>query len=178
MTTIFLIGYMASGKTTFGHALAAATGLKFIDLDQYIENFHNLTIGEIFAKYGEEEFRKIEHESLKRLAKEKEVIIACGGGTPCFFDNMDIMNRKGLTVWLRASEERLCERLIAENDSRPLVAGKSPDEIKRIISEQLDKRTPFYKRAHIHFSGENLESRQMIHDTVATFLTLFRSQIK
>ena len=102
MNRIIILGYMGAGKTTIGKALSKATGMPFYDLDWYIENRMRKTIPQIFEERGEEGFRKIEHEMLHEVAEFENVIFSCGGGTPCFFDNMDYMNRQGKTVYLKA----------------------------------------------------------------------------
>lgn len=122
---LFILGYMACGKTTFGRALARATGREFIDLDFYIEQRFHKSIPEIFAERGENEFRRMESAMLREVGEFENVIIACGGGTPCFNDNMDYMLGQGTTLFLEASEEKIVSRLIENSSRRPLMAGKS-----------------------------------------------------
>ena len=107
MIRIIIVGYMGSGKTTVGKALAQDLNLTFYDLDWYIESRMHKTVPQIFAEKGEEGFRKIEHNMLHEVAEFEDVIISCGGGTPCFFDNMDYMNGQGDTVYLKATPEVL-----------------------------------------------------------------------
>ncbi len=168
---MFLIGYMASGKTTFGRALARKLGVEFIDLDFYIEQRFRKSIPEIFAAEGEEAFRRMESSMLHEVGEFDDVIIACGGGTPCFFDNMDYMLSRGKVVLLEATPERLLERLLLKPSKRPLVKDKTPDEIRAVIEAGLAAREPYYSRAHIRFSGEQLEDRRQIDTTVTRFLT-------
>lgn len=170
MTPIFIIGYMGCGKTTFGKALAAATGLRFIDLDHYIVDKYKATVPEIFAQYGEEGFRKIEREMLMEVAGLEDTIISCGGGTPCFFDNIDIMNAHGTTLWLQASHDCLFSRLIRKRERRPLLAGKTDDQIREIISTQLEARSPFYSKAKHTWKGDSLEDSRQINENIADFL--------
>lgn len=170
MTPIFIIGYMGCGKTTFGKALAAATGLKFIDLDHYIVDKYEATVPEIFAKYGEEGFRKIEREMLMEVAGLEDTIISCGGGTPCFFDNIDIMNARGTTLWLQASHECLFSRLIRKREKRPLLAGKTDEQIREIISTQLAARSLSYSKAKHIWKGDSLEDSRQINENIADFL--------
>lgn len=99
MKRIFLMGYMGSGKTTLGRAFARAEGLEFIDLDWYIEERLHKSISELFAERGEEGFRNLERKMLHEAGEFEDVVIACGGGTPCFFDNMEYMNRQGTTIF-------------------------------------------------------------------------------
>lgn len=171
MKPLFIIGYMGCGKTTFGKALSASTGITFIDLDFYIEQRYHATVREIFDKYGEEGFRKIEKEMLHEVADFEDTIISCGGGTPCFFDNIDFMNSHGTTLWLQASHDSLFSRLIRKREKRPLLAGRTDDEIRVIISAQLAKREPFYSKAQLIWKGDSLEDRRQINDNIAEFLS-------
>lgn len=173
MSPIFIIGYMACGKTTFGRALARATGREFIDLDFYIEQRFRRTVSRIFAEDGEDKFRRMETAMLREAGEFENVIVACGGGTPCFADNMDYMLSRGTTVFLEASVGRIVERLCANNSRRPLMAGKSREEIEETVRRGLSARMPQYARAHIRYNGDNLEDRRQISDSVATFLKQF-----
>lgn len=168
---IFIIGYMACGKTTFGRALSRATGRELIDLDFYIEQRFRSSINEIFAEKGETEFRRMESEMLREAGEFENVIISCGGGTPCFCGNMDYMLGRGDVIWLRTSASRITERLVANNSRRPLMRGKSEEEICRTVEEGLASRHIYYSRANICHSGENLEDRRQIAEAVAGFIT-------
>lgn len=167
---IFIIGYMACGKTTFGRALAKTLGKQFIDLDFFIEQRFRKSISEIFNTRGEDAFRKIEANMLRETAEMLDVVIACGGGTPCFFDNIDFMNSKGTTVFLTASPERILARLMANSARRPLMAGKSEQEIRARIDADMKLRLPFYSKAKITHIGENLESKAQIARAVEDFV--------
>ena len=162
MKRIFLIGYMGAGKTTLGRPLSRAMNLEFIDLDNFIEARYHKTVKDIFAEVGEEGFRKIEHRSLEEVADYENVVIALGGGTPCFMDNMDIVNRAGVSVYLKPTEEVLLRRLIQGKNKRPLLANKSDEEILNFICEQLAWREPYYLRANIVFESSHLENRKDI----------------
>ena len=107
MTRIIFIGYMGSGKTTVGKALSKELGLPFYDLDWYIESRMHKTVKQLFDSVGEEGFREIERNMLHEVAEFEDVIISCGGGTPCFFDNIDYINQQGDTIYLKASPEVL-----------------------------------------------------------------------
>lgn len=159
MKRIFLIGYMGAGKTTLGRPLSKVMNLEFIDLDNFIEARYHKTVKDIFAEVGEAGFRQIEHRSLEEVADYENVVIALGGGTPCFLDNMDIVNRAGISVYLKPTEEVLLRRLIQGKNKRPLLASKSDDEILQFIREQLEWREPYYLRANIVFESSHLENR-------------------
>lgn len=174
MNPIFLIGYMGCGKTTLGRALGSAMNLEFIDLDFYITQRFRKSVNEIFAEKGEAEFRRIEREMLREVGEFSDVIVACGGGTPCHFDNMDYMNSRGLTLWLQASRERLIERLVLGAHKRPLIAGKSREEIGAHLDKTLAARTPDYSKAKMTVDSSRLETRSQISETVAELLPLFQ----
>lgn len=165
--TVFLIGYMASGKTTLGRALARATGFDFIDLDFYITQRFRKSIPEIFAERGEEGFRKIESNLLREAGEFENTIVSCGGGTPCFADNMEYMNSRGKTLLLEASIERIVKRLLAAKSRRPIMEGKSAEELPEFIDSHLRGRMPFYSMAQFRIDSTNLESADSIGQTVA-----------
>ena len=133
MRRIILIGYMGSGKTTVGRALAKALGLQFYDLDWYIESRRRKTVAQIFAERGEEGFREIERNMLHEVAEFENIVLSCGGGTPCFFDNIDYLNQQGDVIWLKASPEVLYKHLLMGKTERPLLKGKSSEELVSFI---------------------------------------------
>ena len=129
MKPLFLVGYMAAGKTTLGRRAAQLLNVEFIDLDAYIESRYRKRISDLFAERGEEGFRDIERRMLHEVAEFDNVLVATGGGTPCFFDNMEYMRHRGVTIYLAASVQTLCRRLSHAKVKRPLVAGKTPEEL-------------------------------------------------
>lgn len=155
MIRIILIGYMGAGKTTVGKELAKALGLTFYDLDWYISTRMRKTVKELFDERGEEGFRKIEHNMLHEVAEFENVIISCGGGTPCFFDNMEYMNQQAETIYLKALPEVLYEHLRIGKGVRPLLLGKSPEEVQAFVREQLEEREKYYSKAR-HIIDVNL----------------------
>ena len=151
MKSIIIIGYMGAGKTTIGKALAKKLGVMFYDLDWYIESRMHKTVKEIFDESGEEGFRQIEHNMLHEVAEFENVVVSCGGGTPCFFDNMDYMNQLGETLYLKATPEVLYAHLKMGKGVRPLLLNKTPEEVQVFIREQLKQREAFYNKAkHIY----------------------------
>ena len=166
MRRIIIIGYMGAGKTTVGKALARATGLQFYDLDWYIEERMRKTVPQIFAERGEDGFRRIERTMLHEAAEFEDVIISCGGGTPCFFDNMDYMNAQGQTVFLDVDVETLFRRLRVATQQRPILRGKSEEELRAFIGQALADRAPYYAQARYRFDGSQLESREQIAESV------------
>ncbi|MBR2638617.1 MAG: shikimate kinase [Bacteroidaceae bacterium] len=173
MTRIFLVGYMGAGKTTLGRALARELNLGFIDLDCYIEERYHKSISQIFAEKGEEEFRLLEQRLLHEVAEFEDVIISTGGGTPCFFDNIDYMNRQGTTVYLQVPIERLFIRLSIARSKRPLIKDKKDEELRLFIEQQLAKRQAYYSRAGHSFVADRLEDRMQVADSVAAFRKQF-----
>lgn len=169
MMRIFLVGFMGSGKTTLGRALARDLHLEFIDLDNYIESRFRKTISELFAERGESGFRQIEYNMLHEVAEFEDVVIATGGGTPCHFDNMDYMNSHGTTVHLEASPEVLFIRLTISHTQRPMLAGKSGDELRKYIATMLMTRAPYYTQARYSFCADELEDRTQVARSVARF---------
>ncbi len=157
---IFLIGFMGCGKSYLGKVLAEKLGFLFVDLDSIIENTVTLErdddksvkggrIGEIFEKFGETHFRKIESERLRGLQKWDDVVIATGGGAACFNDSMAWMNENGMTVYLKTNPYLLLERLLSQTEARPLLRGKSRNELLDFITTKVSEREKFYLQAHI-----------------------------
>jgi shikimate kinase len=162
MRRIILIGYMGSGKTTVGKALSKETGMMFYDLDWYIESRMHKTVAQIFAERGEEGFRKIEYNMLHEVAEFEDVIISCGGGTPCFFDNIDYLNGQGDVCYLKATPEVLYKHLLMGKVERPLIKGKSPEELIKFITEQVGKREEFYTKARYTLDVSLMDSFEKI----------------
>jgi shikimate kinase len=172
MRRIILIGYMGSGKTTVGKALSKETGMMFYDLDWYIESRMRKTVSQIFAERGEEGFRQIEYNMLHEVAEFEDVIISCGGGTPCFFDNMDYLNQQGDVVYLKATPETLYKHLMMAKVERPLLKDKSPEELIAYITEHLKERSPFYEKARYSLDVNVLDNYDKIAISVERIKTL------
>lgn len=173
MRPIFLVGYMGCGKSTLGRAVSRASGMRFIDLDNYIEGRYHRTVKEIFAEKGEDGFRDVERRMLHEVADFEDVIVACGGGTPCFFDNMEYMNEHGTSVFLDTPIEKLHSRLMKGRYKRPLIAEKNDEELRQFIIEALAKRMEYYSKAQVIFPSDLLETTSEIAQTVKLFLEKF-----
>ncbi len=163
---VFLMGFMGAGKTTFGNALAKELKVPFYDLDWFIERRYKKSVSELFAESGEQAFREIEKDMLHEVGEMDNVVIACGGSTPLFFDNMDYMLRKGQTLYLKVSNVILFKRLKEAKDTRPLIANKSDEELKEFILSEVERREKGYLRAEFIFSGDRLESETEIDETI------------
>lgn len=166
MKRIVLIGYMGAGKTTVGKALAKSLGLPFYDLDWYIESRMRKRVADIFAERGEEGFRIIERNMLHEVAEFEDVVISCGGGTPCFFDNMEYLNQQADVFYLRGSVDTLIAHLKMGKGVRPLLMGKSDEELQAYITEQLAKREEFYMKAKHIIDINTLDSFDKINNIV------------
>ena len=175
MQRIILIGYMGAGKTTVGKELAKELGLMFYDLDWYITSRMRRTVAQIFEENGEEGFRKVERAMLHEVAEFEDVVLSCGGGTPCFFDNMDYMNERGETVYLKASPEVLYTHLSMGKSVRPLLLNKTPEEVKVFVKEQLAEREHFYSKAKHTLNVDVLDTSDKIHISVGKIKDLLHN---
>lgn len=153
---------MGCGKSTMGRALAASLNLTFIDLDTFLEERYFRTIPQIFAEEGEDSFRKKERKVLEEVSAFDNVIVATGGGAPCFFDNMELMNNSGFCIFLDVEIESLVKRLIHAKTERPLIKGKSKEELLLFIEGLMQKRRPFYEKARYILKGKEILPEQVI----------------
>ena len=168
---LFLVGFMGCGKSHLGKILAQNLGFLFVDLDSIIENTEGGTVPEIFEKYGETHFRKIESDRLRGLQKWDEVVIATGGGAACFNDNMAWMNENGITVYLKTNPYLLLERLTPEVEKRPLLRGKSSRELLDFINSKVAERDKFYTQASI-IVEQTEDGEEIIFDILEKILVL------
>lgn len=169
---IFIVGLPGSGKSTFGRALARRLGRGFVDLDLYIENRFRASVGEIFSNRGEDAFRRMEGSMLREVGEFEGVVVACGGGTPCYGDNMGWMLLRGSVIWIDATDVRLVDRL-QRSDRRPMFLGMSRGEIEEKVKLLREKRSGVYECATIKFSGEELENRREIAGSVERFMEAY-----
>jgi shikimate kinase len=155
MKNVVLVGMMSSGKTTLGKKLARLLGYQFVDLDKLIEKDQNMDIASIFSTKGEPYFREVESRILKETAARTNIVLASGGGTPCFFDNMEVINQMGTSIFLNVPAADLARRI--ENhgkDDRPILSGAT--SLKDTLEQKIKERLPFYQQAHLSLSG-NIE---------------------
>lgn len=154
---IFLVGYMGCGKSRWGKIIAEHYQYRFVDLDTLIEERENASISKLFEMHGESGFRSCESSALHSVADEENIVISTGGGAPCFHDNMNEMNRLGLTLYIEATPELLRERITNSKTERPLVKSLSHDELLKYIGKHLKSRLPFYHLAKCKLTSGNLE---------------------
>lgn len=163
---IIIVGFMGCGKTTVGHALSKGMGWMYYDLDWYIETRRHKSIAQLFAEEGEECFRKIEHNMLHEVAEFEQVVISCGGGTPCFYDNMSYMNQQGLTIYLKATADVLYEHLKTARVERPLWHGTDEKQRYKTLKRMLAEREPYYMQAQHVFDIDNCDNHQDINTII------------
>jgi shikimate kinase len=148
---------MGCGKSYVGRNLAPLLGFDYIDIDKYIEEKEGLTIKEIFEQKGEDYFRQAEKDFIHQLDTGQNLVISTGGGAPCFFDNMEVMNEKGLTIYLNRNKEKVIWRLLKGQYKRPLIAHLNPEELEKFYDERLESRKPFYEKAKLYVGDADVE---------------------
>jgi shikimate kinase len=160
---IFLIGFMGSGKTHWGKLLSAKLQLPFRDLDTLIVEKEQKSIADVFSEKGEEYFRYQEKQTLEELINEEEsFVLSCGGGTPCFFNNIELMLKSGKVLWLNTSIDVLKDRLLKERMSRPLIRDISEEELRRYIVRKLTERKLYYEQADAMVNEESITLEELI----------------
>ena len=161
---IYLTGFMGSGKTSVGKKIANQLGYNFVDLDDFIEERHKISIPGIFEKFDETAFRILENKTLIQTFKFEKTVISTGGGTPCFHDNMKLMNQNGVTAYIKMHPKSLYHRLINSKKKRPLIMGKTEPELMAYIDQELTYREPYYHKANIILKGESLNLTSFYDD--------------
>lgn len=166
---IYLVGYMGCGKSTIGRKVADLLEISFVDLDKYVEERYFKSVSTIFAEEGETGFREKERSSLFEVSQFEDIVVGTGGGAPCFFDNMEVMNNNGITVYIAPDTDVLATRILKSKTERPLIVGKSRDELILFINDALLKRAPFYEKSKIIIRGENNLDPQHVIDMINQF---------
>jgi shikimate kinase len=160
---------MGSGKSSLGKELAHKLGLAFADLDGLIEEKEGKKISEIFETDGEKRFREIEHDCLISTLQLNNVIISTGGGTPCFFDNMEMINAKGISIYIKYNSGILVSRLDANKDKRPLIKHcKNREELELFVKDLLEKREKYYLQSKLILEGKDINSKKIIEAMAGT----------
>ena len=154
---IYLVGYMGAGKTTTARRLAHQLGWEVADTDALFEEKYKISVNDFFNKYDEPLYRKLESAVLKETENLENVVVATGGGTACYFDNMEWMNSHGLTVFMRISPQAAVDRVIHSRHKRPLAIGKTEEELTEFVAQHYTSRMPFYEQARITVKAEDLD---------------------
>ncbi len=165
---IILLGYMGCGKSTIAKKLAHRLNLEMIDLDYYISDKENLSVLEIFKNKGEIYFRKIENETLKEVVTTKNnYVLALGGGTPCYANNMEIIKEKVTSYYLKASIQTLNDRLLLEKSDRPLINSLKEDQLVEFIAKHLFERAPYYEQASHTIQIDSKDIDEIVAEIIA-----------
>ncbi len=160
---IFLVGFMGSGKTHWGHLLSEKLGMRFFDLDEQVAEHAGKSIPEIFATEGEEQFRMMEKDTLHIIAEShQQFIMACGGGSPCYFNNIDYMNQVGTTVWINSPLDTLFDRLVKEKEKRPLLKELSDEQLRLFIHKKYSDRKIYYEQADVKVDEDPVQLDNLI----------------
>ncbi len=160
---IFLIGFMGSGKTHWGRLLSEKLGIRFFDLDEQVTEHAGKTIPEIFSAEGEEQFRLLEKDVLHIITESHDnFVMACGGGSPCYFNNIEYMNTAGTTVWINTPQDTLHKRLVVEKDKRPLIKDLTDEQLRNFIQKKFSDRRIYYEQADIAIDEEPVQLEKLI----------------
>lgn len=159
---IYLIGFMGSGKSTFGKKLAKELDLPFIDLDKEVEIKAKCSITDIFKYLGEDTFRKMESDTLHELSDRDEFVMATGGGTPCYFNNIDFINKKGKSIYIELDVQSIYNRLSQAKNIRPTIKDKKEEELMQFIKDKLKEREPIYKQAAVTINGLSVNLKEVV----------------
>ncbi len=160
---IFLIGFMGAGKTHWGRELSRKLNLPFFDLDEQVVSREDKSISDIFAEKGEEYFRLLEKETLHIITESHDsFIMACGGGSPCYFNNLDYMNQAGTTVWINTPIDVLFQRLLKEKNERPLIRSLTDDQLRGFIIKKFADRKIYYEQADVIVDDEPVHLDSLI----------------
>jgi len=163
---IFLIGFMGCGKTHWGKQMSQKLQMPFFDLDSLIEEREGKTVTEIFAEMGEEYFRMLEKDVLYMITESHPTfVMACGGGAPCFFNNIDYMKSRGTTVWINCSTDCLYSRLVKEKEKRPLIKNIPDNELRSYIIKKYSDRKIFYQQANVILAEDDVNLEALIEKT-------------
>ncbi|MCR4966118.1 MAG: shikimate kinase [Bacteroidales bacterium] len=153
---IVLVGFSGAGKSTLGKQTAPLLGLRFVDLDNYIEQKLQYKVPQLFSQFGELVFRKSEYEALEELLENDGQLIAVGGGAPCYGQAMQLILKRSFSVYIKMPEDELVQRLASSKKPRPLTKDLSPEELKQYVHERLEKRAPFYEQADMTIAGDGI----------------------
>ena len=164
---------MGSGKTHWGRLLSEKLGIRFFDLDEQVTEHAGKTIPEIFAAEGEEQFRLLEKDVLHIITESHDnFVMACGGGSPCYFNNIEYMNTAGTTVWINTPQDTLHKRLVVEKDKRPLIKDLTDEQLRNFIQKKFSDRRIYYEQADIAIDEEPVQLEKLIEKIFHVFLLI------
>ncbi len=161
MERIYLVGFMGVGKSTIGKKLARRLNFEFIDLDEIFEEKYKISIDSFFRKYDEELFRKMEHDLLLSTFDKTNTVISTGGGTPCYYDAMNKINRQGFSIYVKMLPSAIAYRLSQAKRKRPLIGNMKNEELSNFITKSLKKREPVYQKASLHINGLHVDIEKL-----------------
>ena len=167
---IVLIGFAGAGKSTIAKKIAQHLNYLVLDTDKMLEEKYRISVFDVFEKYDETVFRQLEYTTLAEALKQDNVVIATGGGAPCFFDAMKLINENACSIYIEMSPKSLTHRLIHAKVTRPLTQNKTEEELLAFITEQLALRLPIYQQAHFTVKGENFDLQNVIQWLTANHL--------
>ena len=160
---IVLVGFAGAGKSTVAKKIAQHFNFLALDTDIMLEEKYRISVFDVFEKYDESVFRQLEYKTLVEALQQDNVVIATGGGAPCFFDAMKIINENAHSIYIEMSPKSLTHRLLRAKVTRPYTQNKTEEELLTFITEQLALRRPIYQQAHFTVKGEDLDLQQIIH---------------
>ncbi|MBO7491897.1 MAG: shikimate kinase [Bacteroidales bacterium] len=166
-TNVVLVGFSGAGKSTLGKLTAPLLGLRFVDLDSYIEQKLQYKVPQLFSQFGELVFRKSEYDALQELLEDEGQLIAVGGGAPCYAQAMKLIVENSFSVYVKLSEEALVERLANSKKPRPLTKDLTHDDLETYVRETLKKRAPYYEQAHLIISAEDITPEDLAQAILA-----------
>lgn len=170
---IYLVGLKNSGKTTTGKNLANKLNLTFVDLDELIETLDGRTVPELYSQEGDAVFRDIERKALEQTTEMEDVVVATGGGAPRYFDNMELMLKTGICIYLRLDEDTLVERLIKASANRPVVKGKTAEEIRAYVRDIIQNHEHVYLKSQLVVDAQSLAPNDLVDSILSTGNKLF-----
>jgi shikimate kinase len=159
---IVLVGFAGAGKSTIAKKIAQHFNFSVLDTDKMLEEKYRISVFDVFEKYDETVFRQLEYKILVESLQQKNVVIATGGGAPCFFDAMKLINENACSIYIEMSPKSLTHRLLNAKVTRPLTQNKTEEELLAFITEQLAQRTPIYQQAHFTVKGEDFDLQNVI----------------
>jgi len=163
---IVLLGFSGAGKSTVARKIASHCNFSVLDTDKMLEERYKISVYDIFEKYGENVFRQLEYKILVKALQQDNVVIATGGGAPCFFDSMKLINEVAFSIYIEMAPKSLALRLLHAKVTRPLTKHKTEEELVAFVTEQMEERKHIYKQAHLTVKGENFDLQDVLQNLI------------